>query len=75
MVGLEGRVPEEEVPLEVEDDLVDRVVLLVHDLLAYLFEEEAEGYALVEGLPAEELGLEVDDLVEDVTVLGPTHLG
>jgi hypothetical protein len=74
VVGLEGGVPEEEVPLEVQDDLINGVVLLVHDLLSDLFEEEAEGDALVKGLPPQQLRLEVDDLVEDVTVLRPTHL-
>lgn len=74
VVGFKGGVPKKEVPLEVEDDLVDGVVLLVHDLLPDLFEEEAEGNALVEWLSSEQLGFEVDHLVEDVAVLAATHL-
>lgn len=42
VVGLEGRIPKEEVPLEMKDDLVNRVILLIHDLLPYLFEEETQ---------------------------------
>jgi len=74
VVGLEGGIPEEEIPLEMEDDLVGRVVLLVHDLLPDLLEQKTKRNPLVKGLPPQQLGLEVDDLVEDVAVLGPTHL-
>ncbi len=73
MIGFEGRVPEEEVPLEVQDDLINGVIFLVHNLFSDLFKKEAEGNALVEWLSSQQFCLEIDDLVEYVTVLGSTY--